>query len=176
MATMPHLPATLTADELHTIEVDYQPAYIDDNDDGNLRLSKRVANLICEKLTEIEQLVKERDEGIATRDAQLAKSQAARTNETIATALKSALLTAGATEKLIPGAVALLRQQHTFEVETGYADEKIVTAQTDAGLHSLPMLVENFLESDEGAGFRPKRPAPNDGYFTSLMESLRQPR
>lgn len=175
MATMPHLPATITEAELHSIPADYQEAYLD-MDDGTLTLSKRVANFITEKLTEIEQLEKERDAELAQLDSKLSTAKAARNADTIDAQLKAALLAAGATGTLIPGAIALLREQHAFEVEDGYDGAPVITAQTEGGLHSLTGLVESFLDSDEGAAFRPRRPAPNDGYFANLMADLKQRR
>ena len=49
-------------------------------------------------------------------------------------------------------------------------------AQTPTGLHSIDGLVEAFLDSDEGASFAPKRTAPNDAYFASLIAGLKQRR
>ncbi len=176
MAKMPHLRASITEAELQSVQEEYREAYLDYEDNGSLTLNKRIAQFICEKLTEIEQLEKERDGEIKKRDTDLITAKAARNSETVDAQLKAALIAAGAAPTLIPGAIALLREQHTFEVEDGYDGQPVIAAQTEAGLHSVDVLVENFLDSDEGAAFRPKRPQPNDGYFTSLVAGLKQRR
>lgn len=126
---------------------------------------------------QVAELERQRAELIANSEANLERARALHKAERINTALSAALKSAGVSAGLVAGAAALLSDSNSFEVEPTYDGTGIVVmAQTPTGMHSIDGLVEAFLDSDEGLAFAPKRTAPNDAYFASLIAGLKQRR
>ncbi|MEQ1953406.1 hypothetical protein [Mesorhizobium sp. CN2-181] len=140
------------------------------------RLKQHVWAELKPLVAEIETIERQAVENIAKLDAKIAASKLARHNERVSTALNAELANANVPSALVRGAASILQEKHEFQIEQGYEDEAVIYAETVVGLQSLPGLVESFLESEEGTGYRPKRAAPEPGYFSNLMAQLRQRR
>ncbi|MEQ1951358.1 hypothetical protein [Mesorhizobium sp. CN2-181] len=140
------------------------------------RLKQHIWAQFKEYIEQIETVERETTEGIAKLDARLAASKLARHTERVMAALSASLAAANTPTTLIRGAASILLEQHHWEIETGYDDEAVISADTPFGLQSVDGLVENFLESEDGAGFRPKKTAPSDGFFTSMIAQMKMRR
>lgn len=125
---------------------------------------------------ELERTEREAAESIAQADAKLAAAKLARLNEGVSAALSTALAVANVPDMLIRGAIALIQETNKFQLDENYDDETIVVADTPTGLMSVNGLVDTFLESQEGEGFRPKKTAPSDGFFASMIAEMKQRR
>lgn len=99
-------------------------------------------------------------------------------NEHVDRLLSDALDAAGVSKGLISGAVALMRINMSFEIEDdAYGGGRVVVGTTPDGFLLSPQgAVERFLESDEGTAFKGRSPAPNDAYFSGLVDELKRKR
>lgn len=91
-------------------------------------------------------------------------------------ALGLALEFHGTPERLRKGVVALLREGNKLVVDESDFEhgERVAMAQTRDGLlHSPAMLVEHFLESDEGAPYRGSQAHLHDGHFTAMIQAMK---
>ncbi|RUV08162.1 hypothetical protein EOA79_01455 [Mesorhizobium sp. M1A.F.Ca.IN.020.03.2.1] len=166
------LPRRIAADALDGIPEAYRAAYLEEDDPSKgFRLSTSVADVIRDGTAEIAALEAQLAELPVKREAAIAAEKQARKQEKIDATLHSTCEAAGIPEKLIEGAIAILSGNTTFEVDESYEfGGGVVVATRDGVQNSVEGLVESFLDSDEGAGFRGKRRAPpSDGYFTSLL-------
>lgn len=127
---------------------------------------------------EIERLERELAELKAKHEKDVVAEKQARKQDKIDSTLHSACKDAGIPDGLMEGAIAILTAKATFEVDESYEfGGGVVIANSGGHLNSVEGLVENFLDSDEGAGFRGKRrAAPSDGYFTALLSGMKERR
>jgi hypothetical protein len=128
-------------------------------------------------LGEIERTHSEGKAGIADREAKLQKAKKESEDFTIERALTFELTEQGCIPGLMKAAVALLKEQYSYEIEGfAYGDGIIVMARNEFGLSSIEAAVRGLLESEGGAAFRNRSAAPSDAYFTRLLADLRRPR
>ncbi|WP_147377606.1 hypothetical protein [Mesorhizobium waimense] len=127
---------------------------------------------------EVERLEKAMADLKAKHETDVERERQARKREKIDSALHSTCKDAGIPDGLMEGAIALLSEEATFEVDESYEFGGGVVVATRNGTRStVEALVENFLDSDEGAAFRGKRrAAPSDNYFSSMIAGMKQPR
>ncbi|RWF64851.1 hypothetical protein [Mesorhizobium sp.] len=127
---------------------------------------------------EMERLEKELADLKAKHEKDVVAEKQARKQDKIDSTLHSACKDAGIPDGLMEGAIAILTAKATFEVDESYEfGGGVVIANSGGHLNSVEGLVENFLDSDEGAGFRGKRrAAPSDGYFTALLSGMKERR
>lgn len=111
-------------------------------------------------------------ERMAEKDAAIQRLRNDKTNAAIDGAIGSDLIRAGVKKTLLRGATALVRQGCKFEVEpSDDGDGNTVLVHTDFGLVSVSDVVEAFLDSDEGAGFRGARQVrPAEGTFAAMIK------
>ncbi|TGQ08703.1 MULTISPECIES: hypothetical protein [unclassified Mesorhizobium] len=166
------LPRRIAADALDDIPEAYRAAYVEEEDPSRgFRLVTSVADVIRDGSAQIAAL-KAQFDGLKTKyETDLATAKQSRVQDKIDAALYSTCKDAGVPDGLMEGAIALLSRDTTFEVDESYEfGGGTVIATRDGRRHSVEGLVESFLDSDEGAGFRGKRrAAPSDGYFTGLL-------
>ncbi|RWA79895.1 hypothetical protein [Mesorhizobium sp.] len=151
---------------------DYRDFYSPVDEGGEYRLKDlywKELRLPFER--EYEQLERQLADLKAKHETDMAREKRARHRGKIDNTLHSACKGAGIPDGLIKGAMSLLSAKATFEVDESYEfGGGVVVATRDGVQNSVEGLVESFLDSDEGAGFRGKRRAPpSDGYFTSLL-------
>ncbi|RVC64390.1 hypothetical protein [Mesorhizobium sp.] len=127
---------------------------------------------------EYEKLEREMSDLKAKHEKDVVAEKQARKQDKIDSTLHSACKGAGIPDGLMEGAIAILTAKATFEVDESYEfGGGVVIANSGGHLNSVEGLVENFLDSDEGAGFRGKRrAAPSDGYFTALLSGMKERR
>lgn len=120
---------------------------------------------------EYEQLERQLADLKAKHENDVVAEKQARKQDKIDSTLHSTCKGAGIPDKLIEGALAILSRDTTFEVDESYEfGDGVVVATRNGTRSTVEGLVESFLDSDEGAGFRGKRrAAPSDNYFSSLL-------
>ena len=169
--TFPH-----AVDSIDAVPKDYRDWYVP-HVNGKWRLLAHIKAALEPLQSEVARLKKDLEEAPAKHEARLARERAEWKQERVTRKLKETFKAAGVKQGLIDGAVALVSDGIEFEVEDAYdGNGYVVLAQTKAGFFGADVLVERFLESEEGAGFRGKPTAPSDGYFSSLMADLKQRR
>lgn len=154
---------------------DYQPYR-----DGRkaFRLNARMLELVTSSRQQVEQLQAETKQVVEDGERRLAETKAQAQRERAERALSAALVQAGAKKGLTAGAVAILMEQHRFEVEPSYEGSGYVVMADIAGsLASVEHVAREFLDSDEGEAFRgTPRELQSDGRFTSIIEELKRGR
>jgi hypothetical protein len=136
-------------------------------------LDKRIAHVVYEGEREVAELKAK----IAGVRAEMDAIQAGTRKRTIMRNLELEAEAAGIRPKLCRAVAATLSEGVEFEIE-GSMDGvgEVVIARTEQGLKSAGALVRDFLLSDDGAGFRPPRSAPDEGRFTAMVESMKRAR
>lgn len=154
---------------------DYQPYR---NGSKAFRLNARMLELVTSSKQQVEQIQAERKRIIEGGERLLSETKAQAQRERAERALTDALVQAGAKKGLAAGAVAILMEQHRFEVEPSYEGSGYVVMADIAGsLASVEHVAREFLFSDEGEPFRGKpRELQSDGRFTSIIEELKRRR
>ncbi|TIP05705.1 MAG: hypothetical protein E5X72_06120 [Mesorhizobium sp.] len=127
---------------------------------------------------EYEKLEQQMSDLKAKHEKDVEAEKQARKQDKIDSTLHSACKDAGIPDGLMEGAIAILTAKATFEVDESYEfGGGVVIANSGGNLNSVEGLVENFLDSDEGAGFRGKRrAAPSDDYFSSMLKGMKERR
>ncbi|MGX8011669.1 hypothetical protein ACVDG8_023190 [Mesorhizobium sp. ORM8.1] len=97
-------------------------------------------------------------------------------DDAVNTTLQSALTKAGVKDGLLEGAMALLKKQNAFEAEKSDDGRYAVLARTKFGLAEVDAVVQQFVESDEGAVYRGKRAAPPSGSAFSQLSGQKEQR
>lgn len=156
---------------------DYQPYR---HGSKAFRLNARMLELVTSSKQQVEQIQAETKRIIEDGERRLSETKVQAQRERAERALSTALVQAGAKKGLAAGAVAILMEQHRFEVEPSYegADARYVVMADIAGsLASVEHVAREFLDSDEGEPFRGKpRELQSDGRFTSIIEELKRSR
>ncbi|TWI33041.1 THO complex subunit 7 family protein [Mesorhizobium tianshanense] len=147
-------------------------------EDGRYILNHEIWKKVREPYErEVERIEKAMADLKAKHETDLEREKQVRKREKIDATLRSTCEDAGIPAGLIEGVIALLSEESTFEVDDSYEFGGVVIANSNGTLNSVEALVENFLDSDEGAAFRGKRrAAPSDGYFASLIAGLKERR
>ena len=158
---------------------DYRDCYNPVSEDGEYKLKDlylKELRLPFER--EYEQLERQMSDLKAKHEYDVAAEKQARKQDKIDSTLLNACKDAGIPDGLMEGAIALLSAKARFELDESYEfGGGVVIANSGGSLNSVEGLVENFLDSDEGAGFRGKRrAAPSDDYFISMLKGMKERR
>lgn len=159
-----------------SVPEDYRDCYNPLGEDGEYRLKDLYWNeLRLPFEREYEKIEREMSDLKAKHETDVVAAKQARKQDKIDATLHNACKDAGIPDGLVEGALAILSEKATFEVDESYEfGGGVVIANCGGSLNSVEVLVESFLDSDEGAGFRGKRrAAPSDGYFSSLLSGMK---
>ncbi len=167
----PNLPIYVA--DLASVPEPYAIAYL--REGNGYRLSDAIATVVDEGEAELARIKAEGEARIASLEGQIADMAAKRKRQTVRSALSHALTEAGVSEGLAAGAAALIEATENVEVEdNGFGP--VVLGHTKLGLKSAERLALDFLASDDGAPFRPRRSAPSDGYFADMVRQMQERR
>nr|WP_155249085.1 hypothetical protein [Mesorhizobium loti] len=168
------LPRRIAADRLEAIAESYRAAYIEEEDGTGYFLSTRTADVIRDGEAELAshkaQLEKLQVEG----PAKLAAVKQQMRDDAVNTTLQSALAKAGVKEGLFEAAIALVKKKNAFEADKSDDGEYSVLARTKFGLATVESVVQQFVQSDEGAAYRSAAaPTGGGGKFNQLQSQLK---
>lgn len=146
----------------------YRIAYVEDDDTGFHILDLRIFDVVRKGQSTIADL----NHKIKTLAAERAAIEAKQHQGTAMQQLQTEIEQAGVNPKMAPAVAALIAEGVTFEAGNGAT----AIARTPVGIKPLAALVTDFLLSDDGAGFRPARSAPDEGRFAAMVADLRRGR
>lgn len=138
--------------------------YIYDRKRRRYRLKPELDQLLGPLRRELEEL----EAASAAQHAGLERRLAAVTAATIADGVQAALVAAGVPKALVRGAAAILQETHDLTLKEA-GDAQFVTAQTRYGEFGVDALVAQFLDSDDGEGYRGKPKQQPPGYFGEML-------
>ncbi|MHC2797419.1 hypothetical protein ACVINZ_006431 [Mesorhizobium jarvisii] len=165
----------ITVAELEGVPEAYRACYME-HDDGDLELSVRTADYVATALGELADLNAQMEKIQVEGPAKVAAAKQQSRDDAVALTLQSSLVKAGVKADLLEGALALLKKKNGFEVEASDDGGYAVVARTRLGLATVESVVQQFVDSDEGAVYRGKPTAPSAGsHFSQLQSSLKRP-
>ncbi|RWM22613.1 MAG: hypothetical protein EOR73_07045 [Mesorhizobium sp.] len=172
------LPRRIAADALDRIPESYRSAYLEEEDPSKgFELSVRIADVIRDSESEIASLTTRLEKIQTEGPAKLATVKQQMRDDAVDTTLRLSLTKAGVKEELLEGVIALLKKKNEFEAEKSDDGEYAVLARTKLGLSTVDAVVQQFVESEEGAAYRGKRTAPSAGsHFNQLQLGLKERR
>lgn len=185
-----YLPDWVASSDLHKVRADWQDVYEDHPTKPGIKVLMRGARKVIEGGEAELAALKAEEARSAARDASKiaelesklvriqTESKNARTaakNARIDNRLEQAFKARGVNVHLIRSGIALLRNEYEFDVVLGMGDDYSVTATVPATGYSTSAeyVVEDFLDSEEGAGFRAKPRTRSDGMFTGQLAALK---
>lgn len=157
--------------DLAAVPEPYRIAYVEDDDTGDHVLDLRIFAVVQKGESQIANLKHQ----IKTLAAESAAFETQRRQGAAMRQLQFEIEEAGVNPKMAPAVAALIAEGVTFEADGAGSGETAV-ARTPVGLKSLGALVTDFLLSDDGAGFRPPRSAPDEGRFAAMVADLKRAR
>ncbi|MET2827349.1 hypothetical protein [Mesorhizobium shangrilense] len=169
------LPRRIAADALDRIPEPYRAAYIEEEDPTKgFELSTRIADAIRDGEAEIASLNAELAKIQVEGPAKLATVKKQMRDDAVNETLQVALTKAGVKTELFDAALALVKRKAEFEAEKSDDGTYAVQARTPFGLATVESVVQQFVDSDEGAAYRGKRAAPSAGNsFSQLQAGLK---
>lgn len=178
-----YLPDWIADNEFHKVRADWRNVYKDHPKKPGIKLLIPGARKVIEEgeaavaaaKAELAATEAEGDRKIAEQKAELVRIQTAAKNARIDNRLERAFKEQGVNVHFIRIAISSLKNQYEFDVVPGIGDEYSVTATITATGYSTSAeyAVEDFLDSEEGAGIRPKPRARSDGMFTAQLAALK---
>lgn len=169
------LPRRIAADRMEAIPENYRAAYIEEDDPTKgFELSTRIADAIRDGEAEIASLTAQVEKLKVEGPAKLAAVKQQMRDNAVDETLRLSLATAGAKDALADGAMAILKKRNQFEAEKSDDGTYAVLARTPLGLAQVDVVVQEFIQSDEGAAYRGKPAAPTaGGHFSQLQSGLK---
>ncbi|MER9116296.1 hypothetical protein NKH93_06715 [Mesorhizobium sp. M0954] len=171
------LPRRIATDRLEAIPEAYRAAYdyIEEDDPGRgYELSTAIADVIRDGEAELASLKAQFEKLQVEGPVKLAAVKQQMRDDAINTTVQLSLAKAGAHEGLVEGAMSILKKRNEFEAEKSDEGTYAVLARTSLGLAPVDGVVQQFMQSEEGAAYRgkPARPAAGS-HFNRLSERLK---
>lgn len=170
------LPRRIAADRLDAIPENYRAAYLEEDDPTKgFELSTRIADVIRDGEAELASLNAQLEKIKVEGPAKLAAVKQQMRDNAVDETLRLSFAKAGAHNGLVDGAMAILKKTNQFEAEKTSDDGTYaVLARTSLGLAQVDSVVQQFMQSDEGAAYRGKPAAPAGSAFSQLQSGLKR--